>query len=205
MPKRKQSSFQRAFEALEKFEAKVPKQALRCVNVSSGTTLSAVFASEERQGARRRSSKLRRDLMPCPRSGRLRTMTPLRCPATVITAVALAAMLHLSSIQPALGQAYTLPGLSDLPALPGLASGLINSVTSGTVLASGRASSTSVAVAMLLLHALMPFQMLSWSSFESILALWFTCGVAYYSDKTHRANIKDLPVCAVSALYQDKT
>ena len=127
-------------------------------------------------------------------------MAPLRCPATVITAVALAAMLHLSSIQPTLGQAYTLPGLSDLPALPGLASGLINSVTSGAVLACGRASSTSIAVAMLLLHAFLTSKMLSWSSFESIPGLWFTCGVAYYSDKTHRANMKDLPVYAVSAL-----
>ena len=130
-------------------------------------------------------------------------MTPYRCPATVITAVALAAMLHLSSIQPALGQAYTLPGLSDLPALPGLASGLINSVTSGAVLACERARSTSDAVAMLSLHALLPFKVLCRSSLESILGLLVTCGVAYYSDKTHRANIKNLPVCAVSALYHD--
>ena len=64
-------------------------------------------------------------------------MTPLSCMPKVITAVALVAMLHLQFLQPAVGQAYTLPGLSDLPALPGLASGLINSVTSGASWAKG--------------------------------------------------------------------
>lgn len=64
-------------------------------------------------------------------------MTPLKCSPKVITAVALVAMLHLQSMQTAMGQAYTLPGLSDLPALPGLASGLINSVTSGASSACG--------------------------------------------------------------------
>ena len=78
--------------------------------------------------------------MPCLRGGRLGTMTPLRCSPKVITAVALVAMLHLQSMQTVIGQAYTLPGLSDLPALPGLASGLINSVTSGASLACGRGS-----------------------------------------------------------------
>ena len=69
--------------------------------------------------------------MPCARGGRLRTMAPFRRSPKVLTVVALAAMLQLVSMQTATGQAYTLPGLSDLPALPGLASGLINSVTSG--------------------------------------------------------------------------
>ena len=58
-------------------------------------------------------------------------MAPFSRSPKLLTAVALVAMLHLLSMRTAKGQAYTLPGLSDLPALPGLASGLINSVTSG--------------------------------------------------------------------------
>ena len=83
--------------------------------------------------------------MPCSRGGCLSTMTPLNRMPKVITAVALVAMLHLQFLQPAMGQAYTLPGLSDLPALPGLASGLINSVTSGASWAKGVQVLTAVA------------------------------------------------------------
>ena len=60
-----------------------------------------------------------------------------------IIAVALSAMLRLGMTQPqpVSLQAYTLPGLRDLPALPGLASGLINSVTTGASWLGGTATS----------------------------------------------------------------
>ena len=57
--------------------------------------------------------------------------TPIRLSLITAAAAALATMLLVSPVKPTMGQAYTIPGLSDLPALPGLASGLINSVTTG--------------------------------------------------------------------------
>ena len=56
---------------------------------------------------------------------------PSRLSLITAAAAALATMLLVSLVKPTMGQAYTIPGLSDLPALPGLASGLINSVTTG--------------------------------------------------------------------------
>ncbi|EIE26826.1 hypothetical protein COCSUDRAFT_64673 [Coccomyxa subellipsoidea C-169] len=45
---------------------------------------------------------------------------------------ALAWLICLGILRSSHGQAFTIPGLSDLPALPGLATGLVNSITSGT-------------------------------------------------------------------------
>ena len=74
-------------------------------------------------------------LMPCHRSGRRgRIMASCGRPSRlslITAAAALATTLLVSLVKPTTGQAYTIPGLSDLPALPGLASGLINSVTTG--------------------------------------------------------------------------
>lgn len=74
-------------------------------------------------------------LMPCHRSGR-RGLIMASCGrpsrlSLITAAAALATTLLVSLVKPTMGQAYTIPGLSDLPALPGLASGLINSVTTG--------------------------------------------------------------------------
>lgn len=46
---------------------------------------------------------------------------------------ALALLICLGILRSSHGQAFTIPGLSDLPALPGLATGLVNSITSGAM------------------------------------------------------------------------
>ncbi len=46
--------------------------------------------------------------------------------------LALALLTCLGAVHSGHGQAFTIPGLSDIPALPGLATGLVNSITSGT-------------------------------------------------------------------------
>ncbi|CAL8467169.1 g6705 [Coccomyxa elongata] len=46
--------------------------------------------------------------------------------------LALALLTCLGALHSGHGQAFTIPGLSDIPALPGLATGLVNSITSGT-------------------------------------------------------------------------
>ena len=55
-------------------------------------------------------------LRPVPKAAALLVVLVVTCLQAVVT-------IH--------GQAFTMPGLSDLPALPGLATGLVNSITSG--------------------------------------------------------------------------
>ena len=117
--------------------------------------------------------------MPCPRGGRRRMMTPLHFLPKVITVAALVASIYLHSLQPARGQAYTLPGLSDLPALPGLASGLINSVTSGASWLAG-VELARIAAGDACCEHLHSSSFLSWCHKSSPGQLWRTKSVGYY-------------------------
>ena len=80
--------------------------------------------------------------MPCSGRGSLTVMARRGHLTEGIIAIVLGALLRLGMAQPqpVSLQAYTLPGLRDLPALPGLASGLINSVTTGASWLAGLAT-----------------------------------------------------------------